>query len=84
MKVPDIEPQCRCGFVRETPRHVLFQCKLEDHRRAPWHRTDLQEFVLCLSVPTIASRVARWIIGIQRLGQFRLAHDLLPLRMNML
>jgi hypothetical protein len=83
MRVPDIEPQCRCGFVRETPRHVLFDCELENHRRRPWRRTNLQDFILCLSDPKTAAKAARWIVGIERLSQFQLAHELLPLRTNL-
>jgi exonuclease III len=82
MRVPNVDPQCKCGFVQETPRHVLFYCNLEDDRR-PWRRrTDLREFVLLLSSPDTAKDIARWILGIERLSQFKLANNLLPLRTN--
>jgi len=80
IRVPDVEPQCSCGFERETPRHVLFDCELEDHRRPPQRRTNLAEFVYLLSTPGLSATTARWILGIERLGQFRLAHTLVPLR----
>lgn len=77
-RVPDFidKPGCRCGAERETPRHVLLECK-EGMRGEAAQRGREDEFQAALNTPEGALRAASWIIRSGRLGQFQVASSLL-------
>ena len=74
---------CSCGLGRENARHVFLYCPMEEHRRETLLRS-LDEDVppnvallRLLSDPRSVPHTFCWIVGLQRLGQFRKADSLL-------
>ena len=67
---------CRCGAERESPRHVLLECK-DGLKGEEAGRGREEEFQAALNTPEGASRAAVWIIKSGRLGQFQVASSLL-------
>jgi hypothetical protein len=76
-KVPEITPNCSCGFPKETIPHFLLYCTKRQGRAAMMLQTNTQdlEVLLCEIQPIQA--VARWIFREGLLPQFQFAKKLL-------
>jgi hypothetical protein len=71
--------KCLCGEERETPRHVIVDCLLEEWRRAylltNWGRP--YSWAELTSCQRITKATAKWMIQSRRLPQFELTGKLL-------
>ena len=79
LNVPGFDTgQCKCGQGKETVRHVLAHCSLEESRRHELRNEDgFIDVTNLLSTEKGAAKAARWMISSGRLSQFALAGELL-------
>ncbi|KAI1001818.1 hypothetical protein K3495_g6385 [Podosphaera aphanis] len=77
------DDMCLCSLGRENARHILLDCPIEKHRRRALFKhleEDLPPNTSILRLPSdlrLVPRTARWMIGLQRLTEFRNANLLL-------
>lgn len=83
-KVPVVlENICTCGMGRESARHVLLDCTTEEPRRHGLLEqldpdlSDNATMPRLIADCQLVPRTARWIVGLQRLKQFRNADALM-------
>ena len=80
-RVPDIEsPLCRCGIGDETPLHLATACPGTERQRANLRRelgekafTDRAGFDAATADGDTGRVIARWLLRLGRLKEFRLA-----------
>jgi hypothetical protein len=81
LHVPDIDsPWCRCGGGKETPRHLIVICELEEDRRSRLGSSQGRalSFLQLTTDPKLVGVTARWFMRSGRVAQFALAvklHD---------
>jgi hypothetical protein len=77
-RVPDIpSPYCQCG-ERETPVHIWTSCPLYEQRRAGLPpATTSRDFQVAVTSTRRAGATAGWFLRTGRLGEYRLAVQLL-------
>jgi len=68
--VPEILPWCKCGWMRQTVHHVLFQCP--QYQRADFIAQCASEHLQnVLSNKRSAQAAAKWLVQSGALTQFR-------------
>jgi hypothetical protein len=81
LHVPDVDsPWCRCGRGKETPRHLIVICELEEDRRGGIAngQGNTLSFLQLTTDPKLVGATARWYMRSGRIAQFALAiklHD---------
>ncbi|EAQ83013.1 hypothetical protein CHGG_10831 [Chaetomium globosum CBS 148.51] len=75
-RVPEVvTPVCRCGMARETFKHLVLECNGAADKPQPWP-DDGAELLEWLDDVEKAAIVVRWVLGLGRLNEFRLAVEL--------
>jgi hypothetical protein len=75
--VPNITPECQCGWPRQTVRHILLQCKSQEINRAELLRGTNSEILQeILSIPGKARITAKWFAHSGLLSQFNVAKEI--------
>jgi hypothetical protein len=74
IQVPNIYPQCPCGWQAQTVRHILLHCPRYDRTRLLRHcGSERKEEIL--NRPASAAQAARWLIASGVMEQFRVAKE---------
>jgi hypothetical protein len=73
--VPEVLPQCPCGWSEQTVQHIFSMCSRHDRTRLIQDTQDLP-LTDILSQPGTARIAVRWFLQQDLLPQFRLAQAL--------
>ena len=76
VRVPDVLPQCPCGWERQTPSHVVTFCPELRGRDAMFARAGSRTFREILSSTKGLKAVTQWLIRQGVLPQFSLAKEM--------
>jgi hypothetical protein len=77
IRVPEILPQCDCGWQAQTVRHILLHCPNYAQTRPDLIRqTGSEDLRLILSRTASAQAAARWLTRIGILAQFNVACEI--------
>jgi len=77
IRVPNVTPQCECGWQAQTVRHVLLHCpKYRNERPGLLGQTGSEDLKEMLSRPKSARAAARWLVKQGVLRQFDTANQI--------
>ena len=77
--VPGVVPECDCGWVRQTPRHIVVHCPHLGGREQMWTRVGTRDYNVALQTKQGVEAVTSWLLSWSnqvRLPQFRVAREL--------
>ncbi len=77
--VPNITPECECGWVRQTPKHIIVHCPCLGGREQMWTRAGTLDYDRALRTKQGAEAITTWLLSKcnrLRLPQFRVAREL--------
>ena len=77
--VPDVHPECECGWPRQAPKHVVVNCPLLPGRESLWAAAGTPSYDAAIHDPRGAAAITAWLLsncGPNRLAQFTVAKDL--------
>src|SRR5438094_1378100 len=77
--VPGATPECDCGWVRQTPRHIVVHCPLLGGREQMWTRAGTLDYNVALRTKQGAKAITSWLLSWcnqTQLPQFRVAKAL--------
>jgi len=72
--VPEVGPQCDCGWPRQTVQHILLHCPRYE-RASLLAKCDSTRYNDILTRPTCAPHAGRWLVRSGVLEQFRTARQ---------
>jgi hypothetical protein len=74
-RVPNVTPDCTCGYPNQTVKHVMLFCPDTDRsNESLGHLSDLKSI---LTDAVSLRKAVRWLMGLNILPQFHLARELL-------
>ncbi len=75
--VPDVDPQCECGFGAESLKHLLGLCPNKTWQRIRLvERTGTQDLEALVTEQAKVKAAARWLLDLDVLEQFRVAKEI--------
>src|ERR1700733_3522612 len=74
--VPVGSPRCKCGWPRQTPKHVILLCPLRTNREAILLVAGTENYKTLLSIQKGLKAVTQWLINQNVLNQFRVAKEM--------
>jgi hypothetical protein len=77
--VPNVTPACSCGWVRQTPKHIVVHCPLLGGREQMWTRAGTLDYNTALQTKRGTKAITSWLLSWcnqLRLPQFCVARDL--------
>ena len=77
--VPNVTPECECGWVRQTPKHIVVHCPYLRGREQMWTKAATLDYNVALQTKQGAEAVTSWLLSRcnrLRLPQFRVAKEL--------
>ena len=77
--VPNVHPECECGWVRQTPKHIVVRCPLLPGRESLWRAAGTPSYDEAINDPRGAAAITAWLLsncGPHRLAQFTVAKEI--------
>ena len=75
--VPGVDPQCSCGFPRQTPKHVLLFCPdIQYPRESMLQAAGTQDYTRLLNTRAGVKAATKWFLHANILQQFTLAREM--------
>ena len=77
-KVPGVEsPACRCGWGRQTAKHIIMFCRLTNDRILMNREINSTDYMQITHSKRAMKIVVKWLMKQDLLSQFKLASELL-------
>ena len=72
-RMPNRTPECSCGNMRQTTKHILIYCpEFTEHRKDLYKATGTHNYSKMLATPRGAKAAANWLQKTNLLPQFSL------------